>query len=137
MRILLILSALSFGLKLLLQVGTIIPELGRAVYGDRPAIIGFLHLVFLGFVTFFLLALFAGHGYFKKLGKTMPLSFVVFGAGVIANEVLLMLQGVGNLLYTTSAIFNRLLWGGSLLLLAGAVMLAAAYFRSYNMKEIL
>lgn len=118
------LAALSFGLKMLLSVGTIFPPLGHAVYGDRPVIIGFLHLVFLGFFTFFVLALLVAYGYFKKWGKTVVYPFIVFGTGIIANEVILMLQGLGNLLRITSSLFNWLLWGGSILLFAGAVLLA-------------
>ena len=116
------LSAFSLGLKLLLNVGTIVPALGHAVYGDRPVIIGFLHLVFLGFVTFFLLGLFTEHGYFKKFGKTVSYPFLIFGIGIVANEVLLMLQGLGNLLRVTSAVFNWMLWGASIILFIGAVL---------------
>lgn len=128
-RTLWVLAAFSFGLKMLLNVGTIFPELGHAVYGDRPVIIGFLHLVFLGFLTFYILATLVEYGYFKKRGKTVMYPFVVFGAGIIANEVLLGLQGLGNLLKTTTAAFNWLLWGGAMLLLAGAVLLAVVRLR--------
>src|SRR5689334_3082036 len=47
-------SLASFMIKMLLQMGTIIPALGNAVFGYRPIIIGFLHLVFLGFVSFYI-----------------------------------------------------------------------------------
>src|SRR5690606_9804533 len=47
---LLSLSMISFVMKMLLQTGTIFPDLGNAVFGYRPIIIGFLHLVFLGLV---------------------------------------------------------------------------------------
>lgn len=128
-RVLWLLAALSFALKTLLNIGTIYPPLGHAVYGDRPVIIGFLHLVFLGFITFFLLALLAEYGYYKKSNRTVTYPFVVFGAGIIANEALLMLQGLGNLLRITTSAFNWLLWGASILLFIGAVLLAAARLR--------
>lgn len=124
-----VLAALSFGLKMLLSVGTIIPALGHAVYGDRPVIIGFLHLVFLGFLSFYLLANFVEYGYFKKFGKTVTYPFIVFGAGIIINELLLGAQGLGILFKITTAAFNWLLWGGSILLFIGAVLLATARLR--------
>ena len=49
-------AMISFAIKMLLQTGTIFPDLANMVFGFRPIIIGFLHLVFLGFVTFYLLA---------------------------------------------------------------------------------
>lgn len=135
-RTLWLLAAFSFGLKTLLNVGTIYPPLGHAVYGDRPVIIGFLHLVFLGFVTFFILALLVEYGYFKKLGKPVTYPFLVFGAGIIVNEALLMLQGLGNLLRIATSAFNWLLWGASILLFAGAVLLAIAQFRIARMQQV-
>ena len=67
---------LSFGLKMFLNVGTIIPALGHAVYGDRPVIIGFLHLVFLAFVSFFLHGILIELGYFRRNGKQLLFPFL-------------------------------------------------------------
>ncbi|RYZ19548.1 MAG: hypothetical protein EOO16_19620 [Chitinophagaceae bacterium] len=127
-RRLLRLSFLSFGLKLLLQAGTIIPGLGNAVFGDRPVIIGFLHLVFLGFVSFYLLAHLAEEGYFTKTrGGAIPV--YVFATGVFANEGLLMLQGLGVLLGTNSSLFSWGLLGAAGLLLSGALLMALSAWR--------
>ncbi len=122
-RNLLVLSALSFGLKMALNVGTIIPALGDAVYGARPIIIGFLHLVFLGFLSFFVLSLLIQDEYFTRKNKVITYPFIVFGFGIIANESLLMFQGLGILFKTNSYIYNWLLWAVSIILLIGAVML--------------
>jgi hypothetical protein len=123
-RIFLLFSLVSFILKMLLQVGTIFPQLGNAVYGDRPVIIGFLHLVFLGFITFFLLALLIENRYFSRRGKQVVIPFVVFSFGIIANEVVLMLQGLGILLNTNSDIYKWLLWGVAIILFTGAFIIA-------------
>jgi hypothetical protein len=48
-KVLWLFAVFSFTLKMTLNVGTIFPQLGNAVYGFMPIIIGFLHLVFLGF----------------------------------------------------------------------------------------
>ncbi|MGZ3880438.1 MAG: hypothetical protein ACXVBF_03835, partial [Flavisolibacter sp.] len=120
----LLFSLVSFVVKMLLQVGTIFPQLGNAVYGDRPVIIGFLHLVFLGFITFFVLALLIENGYFYQPNRKTVLPFIVFSVGIIANEAILMLQGLGILLNTNSDIYKWLLWGVAILLLTGAFLIA-------------
>lgn len=119
-------SVVSFILKMLLQVGTIFPRLGDAVYGDRPVIIGFLHLVFLGFVTFFLLALLIESNFFTNKGKVNLFPFTVFSVGILLNEALLMIQGLGILLYTNSDIFKWLLWATAIILFIGAVLILAS-----------
>lgn len=119
-----IFSMISFALKMLLQVGTVFPQLGNAVYGDRPVIIGFLHLVFLGFVTFFLLSGFIENGYFTKEKKLIALPLIWFAVGIFANEFLLMLQGLGVLLQTNSDIYKWLLWGAAIILFTGALFIA-------------
>lgn len=117
-------SSASFLLKSMLQVGTIFPDLGNAVYGDRPVIIGFLHLVFLGFITFYLLSSLIESGFFTRKEKVISFPLTVFAAGIIANELLLMLQGLGILFKTNNEIYKWLLWAASILLFTGAFMMA-------------
>lgn len=119
---------LSFLLKMILNVGTLIPSLGHAVFGDRPVIIGFLHLVFLGFVSFFILGYAIEKGFFTGAKKNIQLPFFIFAFGIIANEVLLALQGLGILFQTNSGIYNWLLWIASIFLLAGAIAVAGAFW---------
>jgi hypothetical protein len=119
-----IFSITSFVLKMLLQVGTIFPTLGNAVYGDRPVIIGFLHLVFLGFITFFILALLIENSYFTSKNKLVLSPFIIFSTGIIANEALLMIQGLGILFQTNNDIYKWLLWGVAIVLFTGAFLIA-------------
>jgi len=119
-------SFISFVLKMVLQVGTVFPQVGNAVYGDRPVIIGFLHLVFLGFLTFFLFAILIESGYFTKGNKIVLFPFIVFSTGIFVNEFLLMLQGLGILFNTNNDIYKWLLWGAAIILFTGAVSIALA-----------
>ena len=116
-------SIISFVLKMILQVGTIFPELSNEIYGDRPVIIGFLHLVFLGFLTFFILSLLTEEGYFTRNNKIISFPLIIFSIGIFANEFLLMLQGLGILFKTNNDIFKWLLWGAAIILFAGAFFL--------------
>jgi len=121
-----IFSSVSFILKSLLQVGTIFPDLGNAVYGDRPVIIGFLHLVFLGFITFYILSSLIESEFFTRKARVISVPLIVFAAGIIANELLLMLQGLGILFKTNNEIYKWLLWAASILLFTGAFMIAVS-----------
>jgi hypothetical protein len=118
-----------------LQVGTIFPKLGNAVYGDRPVIIGFLHLVFLGFITFFILAILIEKGFFTSSKKTVVVPFIVFATGIIANELLLMLQGLGILFKTNNDIYKWLLWATAIILFTGAVLIALTRLRISTIKK--
>ncbi|HEX6332589.1 MAG TPA: hypothetical protein VFZ78_00090 [Flavisolibacter sp.] len=121
--ILFIFSMLSFILKTVLNLGTLLPQLGHLVFADRPLIIGFLHLVFLGFITFYILAVFSEEGIFGYRRRNWVL---VFTTGIIANQVFLMIQGLEILFKSNSELYNRLLWVAAIFLFAGAVMMAVA-----------
>ena len=134
------LAAFSFGLKMALNVGTIFPKLGNAIYGNRPVIIGFLHLVFLGFVSFYILSNLIENNLFINRSRQMKIPFFLFGFGIVANESLLMLQGLEILFKTNSTLYSWLLWGVSIILFIGAAsifisFLAADKYISGQKKE--
>ncbi|RYZ27144.1 MAG: hypothetical protein EOO10_13605 [Chitinophagaceae bacterium] len=128
-------SFVSFIIKMVLTIGTIYPSLGNAVYGARPVIIGFLHLVFLAFVSFYLLSNIVREGYFTAFRKVVAYPFYLFGLGVLANEILLMIQGLEILLKTNNPVYNRLLWGAAILLLTGALALAFEFYRRQSANK--
>jgi hypothetical protein len=133
-RTMLILSMISFAVKMLLQVGTIIPALGNAVFGYRPIIIGFLHLVFLGFVTFYILSSFINDK-FLGLERTISTTAIVFFSfAIIINETILLVDGIGLMFYTTHPIYPWLLWIASILLFAGACLILAARVLTLNAR---
>lgn len=125
-------SFVSFAVKMLLTVGTLYAPLGNAVYGARPVIIGFLHLVFLGFVSFFLLHKAMEEGWFGKRHKLVAYPFIVFGTGIVANEALLALQGLEVLFKTNHPLYNWFLWGAAFVLFIGAASIAIT---NYRMKK--
>jgi hypothetical protein len=117
-----VLSIIAFLLKSLLQTGTIIPSLGKLVYGDRAIIIGYLHLVLLGFVTLYIIANFMYSGLIDGTSRFTRYSVRVFAGAIITNEVILMTQGFGNMLMVSYSIYTWLLWGAAIWLFTGAVM---------------
>lgn len=129
-RILWMACLISFVLKMILTTGTLDPDLGKAVYGARPIIIGFLHLVFLAFVSFFILSLCIEQDYFTRKNGVTKYPFYLFGAGVAATELLLMMQGLAVIFHTNNPFFNAGLWAGALLLFVGACTLMTTFYRA-------
>ncbi len=128
-RYLLFLSMTAFSLKMFLQMFTVLPVIGNAVFGDRPMIIGFLHLVFLGFVTLFLLAYFVQENLLDSKDIFTRAALIIFSAGVVFNEVMLMGQGLGAMFLKSSQTVTWLLWFASIWLFIGAVCIAVARFK--------
>jgi hypothetical protein len=125
-RFLVMLSLGSFMLKIFLQSFTIFPVIGDAIFGNRPIIMGFLHLVFLGFVTLFILAYFIKNGLLNSKIKWTGIAAVVFATAVILNEVFLVSQGFATLFINGSNIFPWLLWTTGVLLFIGSILIALA-----------
>ena len=129
------LSVAAFVLKSLLQTGTIISPLGRLVFNDRAVIIGFLHLVLLGFITLYILAHMLYTGILSHADRFTRIAVIVFAGGVIANEVVLMVQGFCDMLMIATSTYAGLLWGAAIWLLCGAMLMVIARLRYYKRQQ--
>jgi hypothetical protein len=125
-RLLILISMLSFALKLFLQCFTIFPVIGNAIFGNRPFIMGFLHLVFLGFVSLFILAFYTKRGLLDISKRFTKAGLIVFATGVLLNEIFLISQGLMAMFARGGVWFPWLLWGVSIWLFAGSVLIAIA-----------
>lgn len=125
-KVLLVFSMVSFVIKMLLQTGTIVPSLGNAVFGYRPIIIGFLHLVFLGLVTFYILSNYIEQGAILWSKMISRIAVIYFSAAIIINEGILLVDGIGLMFRTTSQIYGWLIWIAAILLFTGALLLLIA-----------
>lgn len=124
------LSIGAFVLKMVLQGLTIFPLVGNSVFGDRPVIIGYLHLVFLGFVSPFILAYYVQKTMLNIHIKLTRYALIVFLSGVICNEIVLMVQGLGAMFLKGSIFFYWLLWVVSLWLTTGAILIFSSRIKS-------
>lgn len=117
----------AYFLKIALQGATIVPSWASFAFSFRPLIIGYLHLVFLCFITFFLMGyLFYHHRLTARetvAGKWGLALFIIF---VILNEAVLFGQSFFAYLKIYFGFFNTLLlvvtagiFVGLLLFLAG------------------
>ena len=89
-----IFSYFAFAMKISLQALSVIPFLGRLAFGYRPVIIAYLHLVMLCFVSFFILGFLVREGTLRIQRRTARIGLWVWVAGVIANELLLLIQSL-------------------------------------------
>jgi hypothetical protein len=117
---LLALSLLALSIKFLLQLFSTIPALNQLAYGFRPIVIGYLHLVLLGFVSLSILA-FAIAGDFLNYNLILIRSSLLFVSGILLNEILLMLQGTAAMQNISISFINELLLLTAFFLLSGAV----------------
>jgi hypothetical protein len=130
-----LLSMLAFMLKTALQIGTVFPAVGNAVFGNRPIIIGYLHLVMLGFITLYLLAHLIHIRYFeinKGLSKT---GIIIFIGAVVGNELILMTQGLSEMMMRSSPVYPWLLWGAAIFLFAGALLISLSAIGHFKFRS--
>jgi hypothetical protein len=91
---------------------------------------GFLHLVFLGFITLFILA-FITHAEILDINKPITkAALLTFTTGIVFNLALLWTQGLGALLIKSSPLFPWFLWIAAIWLFVGGTLLVIARRKS-------
>jgi hypothetical protein len=120
-------ATVALGIKLLLQALSAIPSLNQTVFGFRPIVIGYLHLVFLGIVTLFIFSHCIAENHILATAKAIK-SIYLFTAGIIINEALLMLQGVCDLFYTNVPLINEALLAAALVMFVGILATVISQF---------
>ncbi len=123
------LVALAASVKLLLQVGSTIHFLSNLAFSFRPIVIGYLHLVLLGVITLFIVA----YSLAKEIippGSKIKTGVIVFIVGILLNEFLLMLQGIGAIAYIRIPFINELLLCAALIMFSGVLWLNIGFIKS-------
>lgn len=122
-------SALAFTIKVALQAGSTIPSLNNMAFGYRPIVIGYLHLVFLGVITLFILGYLV---YVNSLKTNIILSIglILFIIGIVLNELMLMTQGLAAMGYYNVPHINEVLFGITILMLLGTIVINIAANKS-------
>ena len=131
-KVLLLLSAIAFSIKLLLQTGSVHPALSQLSYGFRPIIIGYLHLVLLAVTSIFIIGYIVSYELIPVTKKLITGIFI-FVAGIIINELLLMVQGVAALTYTNIPYMNILLLITALVLFAGIGIMFTSILKKHDL----
>jgi hypothetical protein len=122
-RAIVLLAATAFVLKTLMQFSTTFPYMADLAYQLRNFIIGYLHLVLIGFVSFFIVAFCVQQGWFTLRSTISRWGMGLFIVGFISSEALLFLQGI---FYWVGAgaisNYNEMLFGVSIFLPVGVLL---------------
>jgi hypothetical protein len=93
-RILFFLSVAALVLKAGMQLASAIPFVADLAYAIRNFIIGYLHLVLIGFISLFLFAFFMQQGQLNAARRRSRWGLGVFITGFVLSEGLLFVQGL-------------------------------------------
>lgn len=129
----LLLVAIAFTIKLLLQTGSVIPSLSKLSYGFHPIIIGYLHLVLLAVTSLFIIGYIISYQLIP-LNKKLMNGVIVFVSGIILNELLLMIEGIFDFSYNPIPYINQLLLFAALVLLLGAFIIFTGIRKCVSLK---
>ncbi len=135
-KTLFILAGIAFTIKLLLQSGSVHPELSKLSYSFRPIVIGYLHLVLLAVTSVFLLGYISAFRIIET-GKRFKTGVFIFVTGIILNELLLMIQGVASMTYTATPFMNYLLFFAALTMFIGIFIILLSRISDRNHSSTL
>jgi hypothetical protein len=125
-RLLFSLSLAALLLKVVMQLASAIPFMADLAFSIRNFIIGYLHLVLIGFISFFLFAYFIRRGQLNASRRRSRWGLGLFICGFFLSEGLLFLQGL--FFWTGWGLlpdYFRLLFWVSTLMPAGLICLLA------------
>lgn len=108
-------AGLAFSLKIILQLASVIPAVSQWSFGFRPIVIAYLHLVLLAFISMFLL-MYTYSQQLLRFNKTFNIGLILFTLGVVANELILGVQGVSSVRYILIPYANEMLFAAAVLL---------------------
>lgn len=138
-RFVFILVAIALSIKLSLQGLSVIPSLSTLAFGFRPIVIGYLHLVLLGVISLFIIGCLFAQNYLPS-NKMSYTGLFVFITGIIGNEIILMMQGAGGIMYIAVSYADRLLLIAAVLLFTGLLLVnyglfSSRYASAHNLKR--
>lgn len=123
------LSFAAFMIKLVLQFLSVIPAFGRLAFGFRPVIIAYLHMVMLGFASFYLIGFLIKEKLLNSNGNLWKMGLYTLIAGVLSMELLLLVQAFLAVNDGNWALMPVLLFVVATLLFVGVFAMMIAQWR--------
>ncbi|MDQ3109705.1 MAG: hypothetical protein M3R17_07395 [Bacteroidota bacterium] len=132
---LLYISFFSLVIKLGLQFFCVFPALNKFVFGHRPVIIGYLHLVLVGFLSFFLIGISLGKGVLNFKRKFAKTGLVLFVLGFIVQEIALLMDGIDNVLMMRVPALPPILFIAAATMLSGIILFVLSQRQNQEIKR--
>lgn len=128
-------ALLSLGLKVLVQLVVIFPDMALISHQVRNFVIGFIHMIMLGVITGFLLGFLLNTKVINYRNRFSEYGIKIFLMGFVLTEFLLFAQG-GNLFFRWNEIpmYHQNLFLSSIWLVVGIIMII---FSATNLKNSL
>lgn len=123
-RALVLVVFIAYSLKLIMQFLSAVPSLAAYAYDTRVfTVIGYIHLVMLGFLSLFILTYFIVNETYRE-HLISKIGITVFITGIVLSEIILFTNGVvlsvqGNMINN----YSLLIFGTSALMPLGIIML--------------
>lgn len=122
-------ASIAFILKIILQLFSIVPALSQFAFGFRPIIIGYLHLSFVGIISLYLFG-YVNEFIHRFQGRVSGVGAIIFVAGFICQEIILMFQGLEAMNVQPVKSANLLLFGCVILQASGLIWITGGIFRA-------
>lgn len=122
--VLLIFSLIAFSTKIVLQFFCIFPELNRFVFGHRPVIVGYLHLVLIGFISFYIIGIAIRLKVLSLDSLWNKAGLVLFITGFFVTEICCVLQGLADMIDYSFRWTNPTLFGAAIAMFTGISLFA-------------
>lgn len=126
-------ALVSLGLKVLVQLVVIFPDMALVSHQVRNFVIGFIHMIMLGIITGFLLGFLLNINVINCKNRFSGYGIKIFIMGFVLTEFLLFAQG-GNLFFNWKLIpmYHENLFLSSIWLVVGIIMII---FSTNNLKN--
>ncbi|HET6991550.1 MAG TPA: hypothetical protein VFJ43_09520, partial [Bacteroidia bacterium] len=131
---LLYISFLSLVIKLVLQFFCVFPLLNQFVFGHRPVIIGYLHLVLVGFLSFFLIGTSLEKEVLSFKHKLSKTGLLIFVSGFLIQEFALLIDGIDNVIMVAMPAIPPILFLAALIMLTGIILFALSQRQKPGIK---
>jgi hypothetical protein len=128
-------AAAAFILKIVLQTFSIIPFFSNYAFGFRPIVIGYLHLSFLGIISFFIIG-YINQILSEKNRQISRIGILLFVTGVLVQEVTLMLQGMEAINFEPVPYANMILFYSAIAMGTGLICIASTVHKITNPNRL-